>query len=446
MSRIVKNLRTMLVAGPLSHLLHEYELDIVNKEPLMLDQTLSFCQQSQLRYEQILITDDGLTGLDIYAIKSALTGLSLLREKNNQNQTIRMISNRVALQDVSIAGITIEVYDSIRIPMQIYINAIIGEGTHAPAKKTRPKNPTNKDGKPPPKKRSIVERFRKGKSAEADTIAPDKEFENISREISRVIAITGHRGAGITSTAINLAHIANNRNISTMLIDLDTINCAFNLYFSEYYELAEKNQDIACSLIRNLAKPQNYTINAYYDNNLYVVALSYSFADKGLLERLFTPSKFINMLSTFRKHFQLCLLDMPLEILSQQKESILYIDLFGMCVSNNLYSLTSTLRGFQHAFTQEEMELIFGKTKVVVSKYNDQASIQNEFFSPDKVCDLLLELSEVENVRGFELAGHIPFQMEFDTQLETDIPIAANDAYMEKAYSDILLRMIKGAV
>jgi len=435
----------MLVAGAFSRLLSEYELDIVNKEQLTLDQVIFFCQQAQLSYEQILITDDGLTGLDSYSIKGALADLSLFQEKEGRKQPIRLITNRTSLQTASLsgAGVVVDAYCNARIPIQKYLDAISGNGTYAVKKGTHRKTPDEaKNNKPAPAKRSIIERFRKEKVKEIPISSTDRDFEKISREISRVFAITGHRGSGVTSTAVNLAQIANNRNLSTVLVDLDTVNCSLNLYFNEYYEMAEKNRDIACSLIRNLAKPQNYNINSYNINNLYVVTLAYSFSDWELLERFCTSARLINMLTVFRKHFQLCLLDMPIEALGRFKESILYIDSFGLCVSNNLHSLTGTLRGLQHTLAQEEMEQLFGKSRIIVSKYNEQASIQDEFFSPEKVCDLLLDLSDAQLAGGFELAGHIPYQMKFDTQLETDIPIVDGDANMEKAYSEILLRLI----
>ena len=436
-----------MAAGSFYYLLKEYEVDIVNKEPLLLEQIVSFCQQAQLRYEQIVITDDGIAGMDKYAVESALTSLSLLQEREHRIFPIFLITGRIALRDVRVAGVTVAVYDTVRIPIQKYLHAILGNDAAGESRKPREKHPVKEKQERSSPRKSIVQKFRKGITPEAPMPATDKEFESISREISRVVAITGHRGSGVTSTVVNLAYIANSRNISTILVDMDTVNCTFNLYFNEFYELAEKNQDIAHSLIRNLAKPQNFNINTYRSNNLYVVALAYSFSDKALLERFFTPDNFVNMITTFRKYFQLCLLDFPLEALAQlQQQSLRYIDCFGLCVSNNLYSMTSTMRGIQHAFTQENIETLFGKAKVVVSKYNEQISIQDEFFSPDKVCDLFLELSDEPLDRAFELAGHIPYRMDFDTQLEMDIPIAANDALMEKAYSDVLLRMIKGAI
>jgi hypothetical protein len=229
-----------------------------------------------------------------------------------------------------------------------------------------------------------------------------------------------------------------------MLIDLDIINCALNLYFNEYYELAEKDRDIAYSLIRNLAKPQDFKLNTYNTGNLYMTTLSYSFHDKELLERFYSAAKLINMLAIFRKSFQLCLLDMPFEVLGKFTESILYIDNFGLCVPNNLYSLTSTIRGTQDMFSKDDLESLYSKSKIIVSKYNDKSTLQDEIFSPERVCELLLELGDINYEGGFELAGFIPYIMDFDSQLETDIPISGSNSNMEKAYTDILLRMIKG--
>ncbi|MCL1905640.1 MAG: hypothetical protein FWG06_01380, partial [Clostridiales bacterium] len=228
------------------------------------------------------------------------------------------------------------------------------------------------------------------------------------------------------------------------LIDMDVYNRALNLYFGEYYENSAKDQDIACSLIRNLAKPQDHKLNTYCKGNLYVTTLSYSFKDKELLERFYNGARLVNMLSVLRKHFQLCLLDMPLKILSRFAESIMFVDGFGLCVPNNLYSLTGILRNLQNLFAKEDMESLLSKSGIIVSKYNDRSTLAGEVFSPERVCELLGELSAPCQEKDFDLAGFIPYAPDFDSQLETDIPIAESDALMEKAYTDVLLRMIRG--
>jgi cellulose biosynthesis protein BcsQ len=455
----VKQVRTLLLAGAFQVVLSKYGLDIVNRESIALDEILPFLQQNRPAYDQIVITDSAMPANDIYAINTILKSLLILQEKEQKTQPVLLITNNALLHEADIPGVEICRCYTVRIAISQYLKIISRSGAQEAEKPAKP----HKNGAPPTaaplrealdpeapapkaKKHNLLERFKKDKAAFApQTAYAEREFAGVSGEISRVIAITGCRGAGVTSTAVNLAHIASTKGLSTMLIDLDVLNCALNLYFNEYYETAERDRDIACSLIRNLAKPQDYKLNTYYrDNNLYVTTLAYSFREKELLERFYTAAKLVNMLTVFRKHFQLCVLDMPLTVLGEFTESILYIDDFGLCVPNNLYALTGALRSAQNLLRREDTESLFSKAKIIVSKYNGRATLQDEAFSPERVCELLTELSDTQYENSFELAGFVPYAPEFDAQLETDIPIAGHNAQLEKAYTDILLRMIKG--
>lgn len=452
-------MRTLLLAGAFHGILSKYGLDIVNSDSIAIGDILSFLQQNQPNYEQIVITDDGMIGNDLYAINATLKSLQIFKEKENEQQPVLLITNNALLKDAHISGIDICYYCTTRVTISQYLNIIRHyniEATDLEGKErtdTEDAAATEKTSSAPDKettgsktkKPSFIKRLKKDKAViSPEVFYAEREFASISSEISRVIAISGCRGSGVTSTAVNLAHIASAKGLSVMLVDLDVINCAFNLYFSEYYETAQKDRDIACSLIRNLAKPQDYKLNTYYTGNLYVTTLSYSFKDKELLERFYNTTKLVNMLSIFRKHFQLCLLDMPIEVLGKFAESILFIDDFGLCVPNNLYSLTGFLRSAQTLFNKEELESLYSKSKIIVSKYNDRSTLDDEILSPESVCDLLLNLNDTYYEKRFELAGFISYTLDFDSQLETDIPIANSNAHMEKAYTDILLRMIKG--
>jgi cellulose biosynthesis protein BcsQ len=454
----------LLLAGAFHSVLSKYGVEIVNGDSIAIDEVLAFLQQNSPGYEQIVITDGGMINNDIYSISAILQSLLIFLEKENGQKPVVLITNNVLLKDLDIPGIGVRCYYTIRITISQYLDSIRGSGGGAemPGKKRRlpgsgaetaaaqqaaPDRVTTERPavETKAKKPGILERIKKDKAfSPPDTAYAEREFAGISSEISRVIAITGCRGAGVTSTAVNLAHIASDKGLSTMLIDLDVANCALNLYFNEYYETAEQDRDIACSLIRNLAKPQDYKMNTYSEGGLYVTTLAYSFRDKTLLERFYTAAKLVNMLAVFRKHFQVCLLDMPFEVLGRFTESILYMDDFGLCVPNNLYSLTGALRNMQTLLGKEELESLYGKSKIIVSKYNDRSVLQDEYFSPERVCELLAELGDTNYENGFELAGFIPYTMDFDLQLETDIPIANSNSQMEKAYTDILLRMIKG--
>jgi cellulose biosynthesis protein BcsQ len=452
-------MRSLLLAGAFHGVLSKYGVDIVNRDSITLDGLLPFLQQNQPAYDQIIITDDAISNNDVYSIITALKSLLIFLEKENDKKPVLLITNNVLLQNISIAGVEICQYYAVRITISQYLNNIShstkNSGIRTKKKESKIGTQVTEEieqataeqvgSGPKPSKHKLLERFRKDRPfSSPDAAYAEREFAAISSEISRVIAIVGCRGSGVTSTAVNLAHIASNKGLSTMLIDLDVANCALNLYFNEYYEIAKADHDIAHSLIRNLAKPQDYKMNTFNLSNLYMTTLAYSFRDSELLGRFYTAAKLVNMLAVFRKHFQLCLLDMPFEVLGQFAESILFIDDFGICVPNNLYSITGALRIVQNLFIKQDQESLFSKSKIIVSKYNDQSTLQDESFSPERVCELLLELSDIHYESASELAGYIPYFMDFDSQLETDIPIAGTNAHLEKSYTDILLRMIKG--
>ena len=449
-------MRSLLVAGAFQGVLKGYGLDIVNRSNLNLEDILPCLRQEQPGYDQIVIMDDGMLEYDAYSISAILKSLLLYLEQEGEKQPVTLITTNVLAMDINIAGITVKSYYSQRITISSLLDLIRGNnqenGKKSGGRLSKGRAPTNgqlnaEEGKPVTKtaKHSLLERMKKDKAAFAPVaVYKEKEFAGLSGEISRVIAISGCRGSGVTSTAVNLAQLACKKGLSTMLVDLDTLNCALNLYFNGFYEEAATDLDIACSLMRNLAKPQDYKLNSYNNGCLYMTTLAYSFREKELLERFYNSAKLVNMLAVFRKHFQLCLLDMPLELLAVFREAILYIDAFGLTVPNNLYSLTGLLRNTQNLLSAEEMASLYSKSKIIVAKYNDRSTIQDEPFAPQMVCELLKELSEESCDEEFELAGFIPYTMDFDEQLETDVAIVNNNSQMEKAYTDILLRMIKG--
>lgn len=128
-----------------------------------------------------------------------------------------------------------------------------------------------------------------------------REFENLGISISRVIAITGHRGSGVSSTAINLAYEASRRGLNTIIVDLDIEFRSFNMYFDGFHKMTQKDDVINASLIRTLARPQDYKTTAFnVSNNLWLISLGYSFSDKKLIDQFYNNSKLIGLISVLR--------------------------------------------------------------------------------------------------------------------------------------------------
>ena len=77
----------------------------------------------------------------------------------------------------------------------------------------------------------------------------------IDRVSGRAVAFTGHRGSGVTSTAVNVAPSAFGCGLKTIYTDMDVHYRAPNFHLDEFGTQADKDEDIASSLVRILDQP-----------------------------------------------------------------------------------------------------------------------------------------------------------------------------------------------
>ena len=265
---------------------------------------------------------------------------------------------------------------------------------------------------------------------------------DVSQSLSRVVAITGHRGSGVTSTVVNLAEAALKEQLSVVVIDLDVTFRGINMYFSSFSNEDEEN--LKSSLIKLLAKPQNYESCTYRAKpGLYVSTLPYSFKDKQLEEKFVTAEKIITMISVLKNKFNLCLIDLPMEIAMQHSNILAHIDTFGLCVKNNLYSVFSTARNMDLWSEKEIRKMLAAKSKIIVTEYNDKVLHTGENFTPNRTMDLLKVVSRDFDVTS-TLAGYIPQTDEFNRQIETEVSLVNSSNAMKEAYKKTLIRILEG--
>jgi hypothetical protein len=93
---------------------------------------------------------------------------------------------------------------------------------------------------------------------------------------------------------------------------------------------------------------------------------------------------------------------------------------------------------------KENAAYLNAKSKVIVTKYNDRSRFQGDIFTPDKVSNILtsglLECFTYE----MKVAGHVSYNNDFDSQIETDVPLVHTHTDLERAYGNILLRLLEG--
>ena len=135
---------------------------------------------------------------------------------------------------------------------------------------------------------------------------------------------------------------------------------------------------------------------------------------------------------------------MPLNLLGKFNEIMIHMDSFGLCVPNNLYSVLSTLKNVEGTLDREKIAYLNAKSKVIVTKYNDRSRFQGDIFTPDKVCELMVSGLLESFTYEMKVAGHVSYNNDFDTQIETDVPLVYTNKDHERAYGNILLRLLEG--
>lgn len=460
-------MKLLIVSGELHRIIQNYltrKWEPVNSNGLELRDLADYLHNENPAVDGILITDEAFSqkgGQD----REHLTNLFEWIQAGRKPGIPVVLLTRDHLKTMELAPLTerfnnlkLITCDKLRIPPDVFQNALDQLSNKNDAKihtssKTEHKRPiaaTDQTGTgQTEKKRSFFDRFRSKPETGGELEATDrltKDLFNVSRGISRVVAVTGHRGSGLTTTVVNLAHEASKRGLSTIILDMDTEYRSTNMYFDRFHERSNKDEQMSASLIRTLARPQDYMTTAFnVKDNFWLAGLGYSFHDRKLMEQFYTTEKLIGLISVLRTKFNLVLLDMPLDLFRTFKESMIHMDLFGLCVPNNLHAVLSTIRNVEVVLDQEKASYLNAKSKVIVTKYNDRSRFQDSLFEPDKVGELLT--SGLSDYFRYEMktAGAVPYSSGFDSQIETDIAATNAGAEYEKAFGQMLLRLMEGA-
>lgn len=135
---------------------------------------------------------------------------------------------------------------------------------------------------------------------------------------------------------------------------------------------------------------------------------------------------------------------MPLDILGIFDEAMIHIDIFGLCVSNNLYSILNTVRKLEYTFEKDKIAFLNSKSALLVTKYNSNSRFENDIFTAAKVNEVLTSGICPYFVYDIKTAGFIPYCEEFDAQIEKDVLISDMNEELKDNYNRILIRLIGG--
>lgn len=409
------------------------KVTVINKMSVVLDGALEFFGENTPSFDKVLVTDGGLSA-------DPEDNLRDLEALVNSVESDVVVVTRDFLFEPPTSGIRIIVSQRFR-PTDAEIGLALKDATGETEKKDKTKGffgvfAGDADKKAIRKKFSDKKKKR-GYEEEVPT-------SNISI-LSQIIVVTGHRGSGVTSTAASVARMACDKGIRTIFVDLDVDYRAANLYFGAFTQQADSDDDICSSLIRMLARPQDYEIQAVdAERNLWVTSLGYGFRDTRLIEQHFTEAKIIGLLTSLKHEFGLVIADLPLDVLTKVPALLNNVDTFALCMENNIYSIVSTMRNIEIGFERRsDISYLASKTKLVVTKYNDESAYDDEIITPDKLGEMI-ESGDFSDDFTADLptAGKVAYSHEFDRQIESDISVIYNDEEMKQAYESILLRLL----
>ena len=321
-------------------------------------------------------------------------------------------------------------------------------------------NEYNESASQPKKKRGFPFFGRKSDPAPAQRETEGHSFSGISDQsqdfqykektismimpvnMSRAVAITGHRGSGVTSTTANLAVESSSQGLRTLLIDLDTCFRGQNLYFNKFGDEVDINPDLAASLIKCLLKPDSYNINSCRINeNLSLITLAYSIDSKDKLFEFITPKRVLNLVTMLKPKFNTIILDIPLEFLSECYELLIHLDSIGLCVNNSMYSIINSAKMIGDSFESEDLSVFHMKTKLILTKFNENNRHQNKKLTPEFTCDILNDICEIVDTE-IQCAGIIPYTREFDLQIDSGKKLCTTSKEYNTHYLGILKNLL----
>jgi Mrp family chromosome partitioning ATPase len=264
-----------------------------------------------------------------------------------------------------------------------------------------------------------------------------------STNINRFIAVTGHRGSGVTSTAANLAVEASVQGLKTIIIDFDLDYKAMNLYFSKFGEEVNLNPELYNSLIKCLIKPDSYEVNSCRINgNLLLTTLAYSIDNSDKMMQLINSKRLITLASVLKTRFNLVILDIPIDILRQYDDLLIHLDSVALCTNNSLHSVINTVCSMSK-YEKSSLGILALKSKVIVTNYNERNLYDKKPLTSKVTCDILSELSGDVFSQTPECVGEIPYFPDFDQQIDSGKKLCTVNDGFKGVYVNILNGLFK---
>lgn len=243
-----------------------------------------------------------------------------------------------------------------------------------------------------------------------------------SRFLRGVIAVTGDRNSGVSTTTANIGKVCADMGVKTLILDFDFTRRGQSLLFSQFREEATLRTNInlgTYSVLNNFGMLKD--VSVVVEDNLALVSMTRdgsfyvkSFANKKI-EDLTTSERLTKVIGGAKADFDLILIDIPIEELYKNLETSMLVDKFVLCMENNVLCIGNTLEINMVQISQKNEIMtnnIMDKANIVLTKFNDYSIFKNKVMDEE----VLGEIIRYNFVSNTKVVGRITYEKDFVVQ------------------------------
>lgn len=196
-----------------------------------------------------------------------------------------------------------------------------------------------------------------------------------------VIAVTGDRNMGVSSTAANIAEYFAGNNRTVLLVDMDLKRKALSILYPDLAKERKRFTNTQLGVLTVLNNPDMIEdVMVVVKDNLAFIGSSREpefavrdFANKPL-DKVVSEANIIKFLGVAKGLFDIVVIDYPMEALEKSLQASIIVDKFLACVENTLYAVDNLFKVcFAGLLDVNEAiaKSVMDKTDIVLTKFTE---------------------------------------------------------------------------
>ena len=261
-----------------------------------------------------------------------------------------------------------------------------------------------------------------------------------------IIAVTGDRQSGVSTTVSNMAEVYAKNGNSVLIVDLDTKRRFQTKIYPEFYDAIDLETRVMNGLLASLINTGNLEdVAAVVSDNVALLSISdevdrviHKFANRPF-ESVFSAQNLVNLLSYAKSMFDVVLVDIPFEQLRVVGNALSYVDKSVLCIPNTMYHIDNLLEiEVDELLLVDEIvtRTLLSKSKILLTKYNEFSKYEGKEVTEEFVMDTLSLLDD--SLYHLEVVGRIPYMDDYESQVGKGKPIVSRDLELRSHFEEFM--------